>query len=52
MTQPKGDTETEYSFRVLLLSTRSISTDDSSTLSELLSSGSNSILSQRNTMRE
>ena len=46
------DTEIEYSFRSLIPSTRSISTDDISALTGLLSNGSNSILSRRDTMRQ
>ena len=46
------DTEIEYFFRSLIPSTRIISTDDSSALIGLLSSGSNSTLSRRDTMRQ
>ena len=51
MTQLKGGTEIEYYCRVLIPSTRSMSTDDSSILTGLLSSGSNSTLSRRDIMR-
>ena len=50
MTQPKGDIETEHSFRILIPSKRSISTNDSAALARLLSSGSNSTLLWIDTM--
>ena len=45
------NTEIGYFFKTLIHSTRSISIDDSSTFKGLLSSGSNSIHSRRDTMR-